>query len=195
MRPFQRPFPVRKRWGSDRRFSQISVPRRLFLGAARRPRRLDLGVDFRGRHEGVAVGHSDFRQALGIHLGFFFNDLVQEENVGHDGVHLIVRQHAGAIERHGSVDVVPQRCSVRPVAAHRFERFRGTERIAPADESSGVPAFRVFAVAFGAAQLIDFLALDSRSFAGGEAGSVRRDGDIPGANFLVGSSAPDAVLR
>ena len=59
-------------------------------------------------------------QVLLVQDEFFVHQVIQVEHIGGYGIDLIIRQRLGAGERHGPVNVVPERTGVFPVTAHSF---------------------------------------------------------------------------
>ena len=105
-------------------------------------------------HEPVPVRHLDARQRRGVDPVLLADEIVEEEHVGDRGVDLVRRQRSGLVERHGAVDVVPQRGGRRPVAAHGLARLVGRQQAL----SPGQPVVRPLgaggAVARGATAVV-----------------------------------------
>src|SRR3989454_8396564 len=80
------------------------------------------------RCESVSVRHLDLRKGRLVQHVVFADDAVQEEHVGRRRIHLVGHHRAGMIEWHRTIDVIPERRRVGPVAADGFLRPRRRQR-------------------------------------------------------------------
>src|SRR5262245_26858748 len=76
--------------------------------------------------EAVAIRHLHPRERLGVHLVALADDPVLLQEIGGDGVHLVVGHRLGLDVRHGATHVIEDRGRVRPVASDRaYGRLAG----------------------------------------------------------------------
>src|SRR6059036_846458 len=163
-------------------------------------------VTFKPSRPGLPLGqgsvsvpdrHFYLRQTLGVEYLVLRDDIVYVEQKSRQCVHLIGRQRPLTIERHGAIEVIPNR---------RRER-RAKRQYSPSCPELNIRASLAFQngrCAFDARcpvasraplRAIDLRALLGSSASGREFLSGRTDGDIPRADFLCARRASHSISR
>ena len=74
------------------------------------------------RYESFPIGHPDLGQTLGIHDIALLDNVVAVEQISGQSIHLVGAERSLLIQRHGTVDVVPDRRHKRQVTPDGFHR-------------------------------------------------------------------------
>src|SRR6185295_2348078 len=151
------------------------------------------GLPVRQGSVSIPDWHLDLRQTLGVEYLLLRNHIVDVEQKGRQGVDLVGGQRPLSIERHGAIDVIPNR---------RRERRAKRQYSSPCPEldirASGYLAFQIGRRALdprrpvasrAPLRAIDQCALLDSAAPRRELLSGRTDGDIPRADFLCARRA------
>src|SRR5205823_11052088 len=74
-------------------------------------------------NEPIAVGHLHLGQSLCVHRIIFANYLIERENIGGEGVYLVVRERLRLLPRHRTPRVIEYGRGIRPIVADQLYRI------------------------------------------------------------------------
>ena len=141
--------------------------------------------------KGVSIWHYDPRERLGVENGVIGHKLIQEQHIGADRVDLVRRQGLGSVERHRAANEVVKRRGEGPIASDRLDRPRRPDGARPpTSRSIGLPS----PGRHDRPHISRRKSLRPRDAAapGRQAGSVRRDVDVPAGDLARARGAANA---
>src|SRR2546426_8128989 len=151
-------------------------------------------------HETIVRRHLHLRERRRVDDRVRRNQLVEEEQVRHEAVDLVVPQRSRRVGRHRATNVVEHRRRVRPVAADGLGRSwiaREGKRVArhATDEDVVRSFFSRFAVAACAARRVDRRTVGGRTASLREPSAIGPDVDIERGDFRRRGGSSDAEGR
>src|SRR5215475_3904763 len=137
------------------------------------------------RHESIPVWHPDLWQRLCVDHIVFPDDVVDSQEIRDYRVDLIIGERFCFIERHGTTDVIENRCRVGPEASDSLERHLiADKRVAAARQRIIWLTRSLLAMTGEAFCDVDGLALFGCAAAGRQACAIRSDADVPRCDFF-----------
>src|ERR1022692_4345116 len=144
--------------------------------------------------EAVAIGHADFGQGVSVDHRGLGDDAIQEQDVGCHGVHLVVSQHAGIVEWHRPVHIVPDGGGVGPVTAHGPQGLGTLKGALATRQWYAVAAFAFGSMTLGASIGVSLLTRRGGAAALRQTSSIGTNGDVPVVDLFRRRSVAEAVL-
>src|ERR1700733_2038821 len=142
---------------------------------------LDVGPWVAGEH--ASIRHLDRAQGAGVERRIGRKQTIQTEDVGGDGIDIIVAERLRRVLRHRAANIVEQRRGIGPVTADRLDRLRRRDSALAADQPIADTTLTLLAMT-GHALLLEHLpAMGNAAASGRKVGTVPADIDIPAGNF------------
>src|SRR5579864_2877652 len=158
------------------------------------------------RNKVISIWHLNFRQGLGVeNVVLFFDDVILIQDKRRQSVHLVRAERSSLASRHGAIDVIPNRGSVRPPAPHCSFRVRRVYRsstpcqrncrdLRESRHSGNRHTFEVLPVASRALIRENRRALLGRTAAGRELLAFEANSNIPCPDLFLGWRLADVFV-